>query len=381
MNKSILAITLAALCATATTANAGAKIKINDDATIDLGFRVQALLLNRSGDNNTEDEFKVRRARFRLGSTITDKASIFLQTDVSGKSMNLIDAFITFKPTKNFHVIVGENMVPASRQNLTSSAALMTIDRPGTTYKTLNWGGRALESFSNSTINETKAGFSTKYAVRDGGLTVFGKGDLSDNTHYKYYAGVYNGSDKPAADSFEYATRFQINFGDAESGYYNASTYLGKKETIAFGVSYTAQTDAAIETATSNGVDYSLLSIDAFIEQPMGKGSFTAEAAYSKVDLDGAGDLTTGGNGTKSEGDGFYVQSGYLVNDWQVWAAYEQWDSSNNEDYGSFDSARVGVTYFLSGQNLNVKAGLEKTNLDWDNSSDTAFVLGAYVNF
>lgn len=379
MKKTTLAITTAALLTTAGVANAGAKIKINDDATINLGFRVQALLLSRSG--NGEDEFKMRRARLRLGSTITDKASIFLQTDVSGKTVKMIDAFITFKPSKTLNIIVGENMVPASRQNLTSSSALLTMDRPGTTYKTLNWGSRALKSFSNTTINETKGGFATKYAVRDGGATIFGKGDINSTTHFKYYAGIYNGSNKPASDTFEYATRVQLNFGDAESGYYNLSTYLGKKQTFSLGASYTAQKDAAVETATGKAVDYSLLSLDAFAEQPIGEGSLTAEASYSKVDLDGAGELTTGGNGKNSEGDGYYAQTGYLLNNWQIWAGYEAWSSTNSDKIGSFDSARLGVTYFLKGHNLNIKAGVEKTNLDWDGSTDTTFVLGAYVNF
>ena len=386
MKHVTIAITTVALLSAAGTANAGAKIKINDDATINLGFRLQTLLITRSGDVNTEDEFKVRRARFRLGSTITDKASIFLQTDISGKSMNMIDAFITFKPSKSLNIIVGENMVPASRQNLTSSSSLMTIDRPGIAYKSLNWGGRALQSFANNTIGETKSGLGSKYAVRDGGATVFGKGNISDDTHYKYYVGLYNGADDAASDGFMYSGRFQVNFGDAESGYYNASTYLGKKQTYSVGVSYTAQADATTEVDTGNAVDYSLLSVDGFIEQPIANGIFSAEAAYSKMELDGAGDLGTtdgkvNGNGKKSEGDGFYAQAGFLVDDIQYWAGYEQWGSNDAANMGTFDSARLGFTYFLKGQNLNLKAGIEKTNFDWNDKSDTSFVLGAYVNF
>ena len=79
-----------------------------------------------------------------------------------------------------------------------------------------------------------------------------------------------------------YSGRFQVNFGDAESGYYNASTYLGKKETYSLGVSYTAQADATIEVDTGKAVDYSLLTVDGFIEQPIGNGTLSAEAAYSK---------------------------------------------------------------------------------------------------
>lgn len=379
MKKTTIALTLSALLATAGQATAGAKIKINDEATIDLGFRVQALSITRDDDGN--DEFKLRRARIRMGSTITDKASIFLQTDVSDKDMNMIDAFITLKPTKDIHVVVGEHMVPALRQNLTSSGALMAIDRPGLTYKAMNWGGRATKHFSNSTINSSKAGFSTTHAVRDEGATLFGKAKLADETSLKYYAGVYNGSNKAADETYQYSGRLQVNFGDAEGGYFNSSNYLGKKQTVALGVSYTTQSDAAVEETTLNQIDYALLSVDAFLEQPIGKGTLTAEAAYIDLDLDGAGDLTTGGNGLQSEGDGFYLQAGYLINDWQFWAGYETWDSNHSADLGSFNTSKAGVTYFINGQKLNIKAGVESYDPDWTSDSETTFVIGAYVTY
>lgn len=378
MKKTTLVLAMTAALGLAGHANAGAKIKINDDATINLGFRVQALYINR--DDNANDEFKLRRARLRLGSTITDKASIFLQTDVADKSMQLIDAFITFKPTKNFNVIVGEHMVPALRQNLTSSGALMALDRPGIAYKALNWGSRALKNFSNTTISETGAGFATTHAVRDEGATIFGTGKLSNDTHFKYYVGAYNGSNEPADDTFQYAGRVQLNFGDAEGSYFNSSTYLGKKHTLAIGASVVSQADAAV-TTTGAAVDYTLSTVDAFLEQPLGNGSFTAEAAFIDLDLDGAGELTTGGTGTKSEGDGYYVQAGYYFNNWQVWAGYENWDSTHSNDLGSFSTAKVGATYFLSGQNINIKAGIESFDPEWAAESETTFVVGAYVTF
>jgi hypothetical protein len=378
MKKTILFLTMTAIFAAAN-ANAGAKIKINDDATIDLGFRLQALYINRDDDGN--DEFKLRRARFRLKSTITDKASIFLQTEVSDKNMQMIDAFITLKPTKDFNIIVGEHMVPALRQNLTTSGALMALDRPGIAYKAMNWGSRSLKNFSNSTINETKAGFSTTHAVRDEGATIFGKAKLADNTNLKYYVGAYNGSNKASDESFQYAGRVQVNFGDNEAGYFNASTYLGKKQTYALGASIVTQADAVTDTTTGESVDYTLTTLDAFLEQPMGGGTVTAEAAYIDLDLEGAGELSTGGVGTKSEGNGYYLQGGYLRNNWQIWAGYETWDSTHTADLGSFNTAKVGVTYFIDGQHLNIKAGIESFNPEWEADSETTFVLGAYVTF
>ncbi|MFT5297328.1 MAG: hypothetical protein ACI9YH_003360 [Colwellia sp.] len=378
MNKINLSLTMLIALSTAGYANADAKIKINDDVTAKLGLRVQTLYINR--DNNGEDEFKLRRARIRLGANVTDKASVFLQTDVSGKDVKLIDAYITYKPNKNVNIIVGEHMVPASRQSLTTAAALMTLDRPGIAYKAMNWGGRALKNFSNSTINETKAGFATRHAVRDVGGTIFGKFKLSEKMHLKFYTGAYNGSDKPADETLQYASRVQFNFGDAENGYFNSSTYLGKKQTFALGASYSSQSDAAM-TVAGNGVDYALASVDVFVEQSIGEGALTIEAAYTDLDLGGAGELTTGGIGTQSEGDGYYAQTGFYINDFQVWGGYESWDSTHTENLGSFSTSKVGITYFLKDHNLNFKAGVEKFDPKWVAESETTFVVGAYLVF
>jgi hypothetical protein len=378
MNKFNLSLTMLVVLSAAGYANADAKIKINDDVTAKLGLRVQTLYINR--DNDGEDEFKLRRARIRLGANVTDKANVFLQTDVSGKDVKLIDAYVTYKPNKNLNIIVGEHMVPASRQNVTTAGALMAIDRPGIAYKAMNWGSRALKSFSNSTINETKAGFSTRNAVRDVGTTVFGNVKLSEKTHLKFYTGAYNGSNKPADDTLQYSGRVQVNFGDAENGYFNTSTYLGKKQTIALGASYSSQADAAM-TVAGNAVDYALASVDVFVEQPIGKGALTIEAAYTDLDLDGAGELTTGGVGTQSEGNGYYLQSGFFINDFQVWGGYESWDSTHTDDLGSFSTSKVGITYFLKGHKLNIKAGIEKFEPKWAGESGTTFVIGTYLVF
>jgi len=360
---------------------AGAKIQINDDAKIDLGFRLQTLYLNTDrdldGDGSFEkvDDFLIRRARLRLGADINKDVSIFLQTEFaqdagSGGDVRLIDAFIKYKLDKLATIIVGENMAPVTRQNLTSSGGLMAIDRPGISYKNLTWGTRALTTFSTATYGDSDAGLRGDVDVRDLGVTLFGSTSFSDSSHLKYYLGVFNGIQKAGKDSERFAGRIQYNIFDAEPGYYGLSTYLGKKKTIGIGAAFDTQSDVADDLATGTTVDYSMVTGDVFAEIPVGSGTLTAEGAYITLDLDDAVQLDAIGDGSdvrdanQSQGDGYYIQAGYLSNKWQPWIEFENWDADAASGKGSYDSSRAGLTYFMEGHNANIKIGYEVFNSD-----------------
>ena len=381
---------------------AGAELKINDESSINLGFRAQVLAKfiesDLDGDDSFENltDFQVRRARIRLLGKVNKHISAFLQTELGsgagggGRDVRMIDAFVKINYNPWAQIVAGINMAPASRQSTTSSGGLMTMDRPGNTYKNLTWGTRALRSFSTSTVSDTDGGLRGSVDVRDVGVTLFGSGSMSDTSHVKYYLGFYDGiqasgSDKPDRE-LRTTVRAQLNFGDAEAGYYNTSTYLGKKKTLAFGVSYDSQDEVQVANGSgllSSGTygDYSYFSDDAFAEWPVGDGSLTAEAAFSDLDLDGANAAAL-----QSEGDGFYVQAGYFFkNNWQPWIEYETWDSKATDRTGDYDAYRVGVSYFFKGHNANVKAGFESfnsdINFDGNEDSATAFILGFYVTY
>jgi hypothetical protein len=327
---------------------------------------------------------------------------MFLQTEFSNDSVNsggdvrLIDAFITFKPRDWFQLVGGERMAPASRQNLTSSGALMTVDRPGSNNYTLTWGLRGQTQFNNSAIAGTRGGSVGDVSVRDLGVTLFGSTSTSDKLHFKYYAGASDGSTARTSDEERFTLRAQVNYGDAEPGYFGLSTYLGKKQTFGFGAAYDTQSDFAadIDTATNTVVgslDYKYWTIDAFAEQPIGPGSLTFEAAYSDLDLDdpqgvlgnsGGTTLSGGVNADQTQGSGFYAQTGYYINKWQPWFLYEDWDADGNNDAGDWSAYRVGLSYFFAGHNANVKVGYENTDNKTPGANDIqTFVLGAYITF
>ena len=363
------------------TALAGAKLQISDDAYIDLGYRLQAYWQNT--DVNLDDdtdgyesfqEFKLRRARFRLKGVINSKVSVFMQTDVSGKNMQMIDAFITYKPGSPwFQFVMGRNMAPSSRQALTSSGALMALDRPLQVGNALNWGaGGAAPSNGNGPIP------STPDRVRDNGLTLFGSSAVGENS-LKYYLGLYNGVQSGSEDKYHMAARAQFNLWDAEAGYYNSSTYLGKKKTLGIGLSYDAQEEVGSVAGAAPGdpdilADYSMMAFDLFLELPNSKGNaLTAEFGYNAPDYDGVDDMKM------YSGSGYYGQVGYyLASGFQPWFLYESFgsdmdaltDDGNNPSEivgktpGDYTSYRFGVTYYIAGQHANIKLAYESRKSD-----------------
>ena len=383
-------------------AHAGAKIKISDDSDFDLGFRLQTLYLNNDEDlTSNENEFKLRRARFRLKGNVTKYFTGFLQTefaddtiDSSGGDVRLIDGWIMVKPHKLFNVIGGLQMAAVTRQGMTSSGGLLTMDRPGVNNYMLTWGQQGRAAFNTSGLSGTRSGLGGDVEVRDLGFSLFGSTSFNEITHLKYYAGVFEGQnpDTRTSDSERYSGRVQVNFFDAEDGLFNLSTYLGKKKTLAFGAGYDTQSDVAIDSVTGEDVDYSFFTLDAFAEYPIGVGTLTAEVAYNDMDLDDAPNplanektgtpFGTGVSGAETQGNGFYGQIGYYLYQWQPWFGYEQWDSDGVNDAGSWQSFRLGLSYFIKGHNANIKAGYERVNNDTPGEDDIdTFAIGFYMTY
>lgn len=411
MRKKLLTLAAVSTLAVPFAAQSEVKVKLNEDTGITLGFRLQTYYLNNDPDSGAapsdENEFLVRRARLRLKGDITKYFSAFMQTEfandnlrdsgnsgLSGGGVRMIDAFVTVKPWTLFQINAGELMSPASRQNTTSSAALMTWDRPLQNNKTLTWGTRSVGSLQTRTLGFTNAGLKGDVDVRDLGVTVFGFHPFSDLISGKYYVGVYQGSDQEVDSNKRFTARVQFNLFDPEPGYYNNSTYLGKKKTIGIGAAYDTQNNVADDVA-GQAVDYKWYSVDLFGDYPLGPGSVTLESAYNNLSLGSKGVLvstadptqTLGVSAKQAQGDGFYVQAGYFIDalggipgGWQPWLEYEQWHAGLVD--GSYDAFRAGLSYFWKGQNANVKFGYEQVNPKGAGlpNIDT-FGVGVFMNY
>ncbi len=344
---------------------AGARIPINDDATLDFGYLLQVQGyasqddLDDDGEWDATREWKVRRGRLRLRANVGERVTAFVQTEAAAdKTMSLIDAWFSFEIDPWLQFYVGRHMAPANRQNLTSASALMAIDRPGMAYKSLAWGARAANRFTNSMFGQSLTGLSTPDAVRDLGMTVFGSGALSPDHNFKYYVGVYNGIQAGVDDKDHFTVRAQYNLWDAEGGYFNQSTYLGKKKTLGVGVSYDLQQEVGM--SGTDLVDYTYMTVDGFLELPDDAGNaLTVEAGYMMLDFDDATDFMA------AQGNGVYGQAGYfLAAGWQPWVGFESFDSDHEAGLGKHTNLRVGLTYYLEGQHANIKLGFEQFKSD-----------------
>lgn len=370
-----------ALVALPAAAPAGAKLKVGEDFVLDVGARVQAYFLTTQANTDDSDpdferehQFLVRRARLRVRADIGPYVGAFVQTDfsddtaTSGADMRVIDAYVLLKPLPALQLYLGEQQAPGTRQNLSSSSALLAMDRPSIAYKNLSWGVRARPTFNGDTLYG--AGLTTTVAVRDLGATLFGEISPAPTVHVKYYGGVYQGATTAEPNVLRYAARAQVNLFDQEDGYYNSATYLGEKRTVGIGATVDFQPDVE-EAANATGAltgdrsDYLLLSADVFAEYPVGIGAVTAEAGWQRLAL---GDVFYR-RGTPlapvafdtriAAGNGYFVQAGFYFARWQPWAEWEQWFSDDAADVGDFRAVRFGISYYLRGFNANAKVGYE----------------------
>ena len=388
-------------------AHAGAKLPIKDDAYIDLGFRLQHLTMLTQDDLDGDGKWdmmvhhRIRRARLRAKAVTNSWFSAFMQTEFAadggstGADMRIIDAFFTMQADPWAQFIVGENMAPSSRQNLTSSAALLAVDRPGVAYHSVNWGNRSQYRFNTATMKDSKAGPSSgDTPVRDVGITLFGAGKVGENASMKYYVGTYNGVVASGENSERITARAQLNLFDAEDGYYNSSTYLGKKKTVGIGAgvdmmpkisSFTDDHGTPTDPTddTTDMVDYMCISADGFIEWPVGENTITAEVGVLMPDF--GSDYYQNATGM-----GMYGQAGLLVQKvWQPWVEFEMFSSDDKDNKGNYNAIRVGATRYLAGQSANIKVGVEIASADnpliaaGNNKEDSALtgVVGFFTNW
>lgn len=397
-------VSLLALVLVSRAACGGAVVRLNDEASLELGLRVQVQGIvtdkDRDGDGeqDSDTDFKLRRARLYLKGNGAQYVQAFLQTEVggaedgTGRDWRLVDGWVRLRPHPLCTFYAGQHMVASSRQGVTTCTALLAIDRPGINYKALSWGTRSMSAFANNTLADSDAGLRADEAVRDTGITLFGTHSLSDNLHLKYYAGAYDGIQLAQADRPRLTARIQLNLLDAESGYFNRSCYLGNKRTIGFGASFDRQEELA-RSDDRGHVDYLFYSGDVFADLPVCGGQLNVELALSGLELgatsalDHDGDpATPGRNARRAEGVGGYLQAGFLLGAWQPWVAVEHWDSQAGDDRGSHDIVRAGITYYMRKHNAKIKAGYERLKAATDigtTSDDTinSVVVGCYVHY
>ena len=341
---------------------AQATIKVNDSISVKIGFLSQTwadFTQNVRQDSSYSQDIFQRRMRLLVGANVGSHLSFFFETDnpnlgrtgpnngaATGFTRSLGTGFITqdvyaeVKPTTSnaFMIDAGLQLVPLCRNCIGSAPALLALD----------YG--AYSFLQNGPIGSS--------AGRDVGFQA--KGYLAENK-IEYRAGVFSGARlvnsgsatgvQQGSNSLRVAGRLAVELLDAEPMAYSIpETYFGKRKVLQVGVGGDAQGD------------YKAYSADAFFSYPIGTDGVTLLGTF--IHYDGGRFFTA-----LPKQNTFEAEAGYHFNTAKItpWVKFEtrQFASSvssiANQDESRF---QVGGTYYVMGNNLNVKAAYTHGSYD-----------------
>lgn len=245
-----------------------------DGPSVSVGAGVRTSFTHAEADvpgtvGDTElDDFSLDSARIYLSGKVTDNISIMFNTEYNGSSVDVIDAVAQFSFSDKFNIWAGRFLPPSDRANLYGP------------YYASHWGIYQ---------DGVQDGYLFTTTGRDDGVAYWGQFGM-----LKLSAGVFDVPATTGNTDVLTAARAQLDFWDAEAGYYLNGTYYGDKDLLAVGV------------AAQNSNGENAYSVDFLLEKKLGgAGVITAEAEYAKYD--GLGGYV---GGTKS--DGWYVLGAYL---------------------------------------------------------------------
>lgn len=247
---------------------------------ISVGAGVRTSFTSTDYDNNAfEDinDFELGSARIYISGKITDYLSLMFNTEYTGSDEKIVvmDAAAQFAFSDQVNIWAGRFLPPSDRSNLYGP------------YYANHWGVYQ---------DGVQDGFPSESIGRDDGLMYWGQFGIA-----KISAGAFDITSTKGDSDVLYAARAQLDFWDAEGGYYLNSTYYGEKDLLAVG---------AVIQAVGNGKAYGA---DFLLEKKLGNsGVVTVEAEYMKYDKFGGYFGTALAPAAAPESDGFYVLGAYM---------------------------------------------------------------------
>jgi hypothetical protein len=365
------------LCLFSLPAYGGQKFQINDEVGGEIGMWAQTWyqyysdgkdiagdVTTAAGKENVND-FSIRRAYFyikahapkfsffthiasdRVGQEGVDNPSMGL-----GSSMAWRDLWITANLSEEFKIQVGRMYVPFTRAyGTTSTKAMLTLDLPF-----LQGGVRG------GILYASKVG-------RDDGVTFWGN-PLDGKIQYRLMFAEGIESSSNLDDHLRVAGRVSLNFFEAEKGWFNKGTYLGKKKVLAIGAGFDTQSDIV---AGGKSDDHAKWTVDLFMDLPMEENSaWTLEGGYIKINHNtGTHNFSNiaGGDDAKS----WYAQTGFLIPGGvvQPYVRYETISPDDGSAVGKKDTDFMGggLNYYFRGH--NGKLSLDYTKVNQEKESAT----------
>ena len=344
---------IAVACCSTLQAQAGATIPIGPDKSVSVGFGMRASYVSAqdAAPNGTSrsNDFNLDSARIFLGGSISKNIKGMLNTEWDGEQIRILDAVGMFAVSPELNIWAGRVLSPSDRANMAGPYYSL-----GGGY----WAGVASRYGYNGGI----------FRGRDDGVVAWGNA-MDGKLGYSF--GVFEGrtfgigsltqSQAKAAglntdDSLMYAGRVQIDFWEAEPGYYGTGNYLGTKDILAIGVAGRSQKDGVL-TLGQRG-DYQSWNVDFLMEKKLGAGAIGVEAAWYDYDTS---DVVLSEQGEAwSAGVSYVFGESVGMGKLQPFARLQKFSSDASIDTRQED---VGVNYIIEGYNAQVSAVYSRTKV------------------
>jgi hypothetical protein len=239
--------------------------------TLGAGVRTSFAHTEPDDDEGT-DAFLLDSARLYVNGSVTSTIKVMFNTEYNGASndVGILDAVARMEFSEKLNIWAGRFLPPSDRANLYGP------------YYAHHWAVYT---------DGVQDGYPFIFQGRDNGAAYwgqFGKVKLS--------GGVFDGLSATGDDTVLVAGRVQVDFWDAEPGYYLNGTYYGDKNLLAIGAAGQVQ-----------GEDKSAYNVDFLVEHKVGAGgAVSLEAEWAKYDRLG------GYNARYRTNDGGYVLGAFL---------------------------------------------------------------------
>jgi hypothetical protein len=282
------------------------------------------------------DKFLLDSVRLYVNGSVTDKIKFMFNTeyDQGTNKVGVLDAVARFEFSPQFNIWAGRLLPPSDRANLYGP------------YYAHQWGVYT---------DGVQDGYPFVFQGRDNGVVYFG----TFAKKVKVSAGAFDGGTATGNSKVIGAARVQIDFWDAEDGYYLNGTYYGDKNLLAIGGATQVQ-----DGHTASTVDF-------LLEKKLpNAGVVSIEAEYSNYNRLGGYDA----NFAKSQGA--YALGSYLfpkqvgIGKFEILGKFAkaEFTHGKNPSYNQ-KTTEVNFNYVIKQFNARVMTFFRDTRFDRDRTN------------
>ena len=301
--------------------------------TIGGGLRTSFVNTEPTGADST-NQFLVNDARLYVNGSVTNKIKFMFNTDYNSATdtVNVLDAVAEIALDPKFNIWAGRFLEPSDRANLYGP------------FYAHNW---------NVYTDGVQNGQPSIFQGRDDGVAYWG--DFGKKVKVKISAGAFDGRSADGDPDVLTAARVQLDFWDAEEGYYLNGTYYGDKNILAIGGSTQIQSGR-----TASNFDF-------LLERKLGNGgAFSIESEYA--DYNGLGGYVP--KSFKSQGA--YVLGSYIfpkvvgVGKFEILGKFAKAESFGQALSVSQKTTEVDFNYIIKQFNARIMSFYDDTRFNRD---------------